>query len=401
MFLKSKNTRTVLGSLTLMLFCFLILISCSNTEKSLGTKDIDMESAVKIPVNFSKEPVKLSHILQETGYIRLETSKNCLIGHIDKLIFADHKIFVLDKYISQGVFVFDSDGVFLYRIGNMGKGSEDYLEALDLAIDRKKKQLMLLDLKGRKVNFYDYSGKFNSSVKLPWFFQSFALINEDKLAFSTSTAYNSMRKEVNNHYLVLGSLGGNVASKAFPYQEEARRFSYNSEFPLHVFDDTVYFNPRFSNNIYKISNDGIRGAFQLVFDDGGIPPSQLESISDEDFTTLRSTKSCFDGNFILLANGSNFTVSTPTGVYDGFYNNKSQKTIFSKSYVFEDEHALLQLFKSPKADYDNQFVCVVTANELLAMPKMFKSTDLEFEKLYSGLTSESNPVLFLYKLNDF
>src|SRR5690554_6814270 len=71
---------------------------------------------------------KYSEIYDSVRFIALETSKNCLIGGINNLIYFKNKFFVHDKHIAKSVFIFDKNGKFECQIGKIGKAPGEYIE---------------------------------------------------------------------------------------------------------------------------------------------------------------------------------------------------------------------------------------------------------------------------------
>ena len=64
--------------------------------------------------------VKLEQIVNNCSFVKLETNSNCLIGSIDKLIFADSLIIIVDKTIAKTIYVFDSTGHFKNKVSRVG-----------------------------------------------------------------------------------------------------------------------------------------------------------------------------------------------------------------------------------------------------------------------------------------
>lgn len=58
----------------------------------------------------------------QIDYIKLDSSEP--IGVIDKMVVTKDKIFILDAYAAQQIFVFDKTGKLLFRIKNKGRGAE-------------------------------------------------------------------------------------------------------------------------------------------------------------------------------------------------------------------------------------------------------------------------------------
>ena len=155
---------------------YLILTSCSSSTK----KDIPEFSSEFVTLNNKKDffvididSVRKEKVFYISNYfknvraIALENNKNALIGRINKLIVFDEYLFILDSSISKGLFVFNKEGVFIRKIGNVGGGPGEYINISDFTIDADKKEIYLLDSRTQKINIYDIDfGKFINSVRI-------------------------------------------------------------------------------------------------------------------------------------------------------------------------------------------------------------------------------------------
>jgi hypothetical protein len=108
----------------ILLACLsLVLVFCNCQRKN----DNDFKG-LRIQIreeNFIKGKTNLSSLINVIKLIPLETNKDCLIGKIDKVIFSNNRIYVLDKRRARGVFIFDGQGKFVNKIVPNGKGPMD------------------------------------------------------------------------------------------------------------------------------------------------------------------------------------------------------------------------------------------------------------------------------------
>ena len=74
-------------------------------------------------------------------YIPLETIEACLINKIGKVLWHDHKFYILDR-IGAKVLIFNEDGSFVSAIGKHGKGPREFRSADDIAICNKTLYLL-------------------------------------------------------------------------------------------------------------------------------------------------------------------------------------------------------------------------------------------------------------------
>ena len=120
----------------LRLFLFIILISfisqlfysCHHKKKNNDSYSSITNRSNKIhinPDNYEKQNAKISLIVDSIDYIPLETTSDCLICAIDKLITKNNKYYIFDK-ITQSIFTFDFNGKFISKINSIGHGPGEY-----------------------------------------------------------------------------------------------------------------------------------------------------------------------------------------------------------------------------------------------------------------------------------
>lgn len=92
--------------------------------------------------------------------IPLETSNQCMIGHIDKIIYKNSKYYLLDRRQSKSIFRFDWTGRFEGKIGHIGRGPGEYIEPTDFIVNHTG--IIVLNQYTRRLLFYTPAGKIIS-----------------------------------------------------------------------------------------------------------------------------------------------------------------------------------------------------------------------------------------------
>jgi hypothetical protein len=371
----------------------------SSADRSL----IDLSAAKIFKINPSDTTgYDYSDVVESSDYLLLETTSASLIGEIDKIHFDDTLIFILDKSVAEAIFIFSKKGDFLTKIANKGAAPGEFLGIRDFTLDKHSKEICLFDLQGRKVNFYTYGGVFLRSKPIPFLFSEFEFLDKDTIAFSTATAYNEHRADVDNYFLVVGNMEGNVYRTDFAYPESDRDFTFFNRWHLKRFGDSVWFYPRYSNIIYQVNQTGSIPRYAFDFGKDGFSVEDKKSLTNKVFNELIKTKNYFPGDYVDLAHTAYFVIATPNGDYKLFYSKKEDKILGSTRFFIEDP--LAPFIKIPFASVDsNTFVCVGYPNTVLnyiALMGEEKDKSQDAEALYKSLSESSNPILFFYTLRD-
>ena len=153
-----KSAKKYVTSLIIMVL--LPLTSCVAQQKELSQIeskyiiDLDGKQVTSIPI---------SNYFKNAKTIILETKEDCLIGHIDELQVFDGCIFILDRLIAKSMYVFNSNGSFIGKIGSLGNGPGEYIQLIDFTLDTKNRLIYLLDY-GLRIHIYHFDGSFDKTI---------------------------------------------------------------------------------------------------------------------------------------------------------------------------------------------------------------------------------------------
>jgi hypothetical protein len=144
---------------------FLLILTFSVYSCSVKQAELSLlDSNFSIDLDKKKETdINLSSFFKNVKTIILENNENCLIGRISEFQVFDGYIYVLDKSIAKSLFVFDMDGRFIRKIGNLGRGPGEYVQLYDFTLDTDNQFIFLLDF-GQRVHKYHFDGTFVKTI---------------------------------------------------------------------------------------------------------------------------------------------------------------------------------------------------------------------------------------------
>ena len=148
----------------LIFFTTCILISGCQTEVSKDLNSdyytIDYEQCVE-----KEQQMLLSEIADSIEYLELKTPEDIIITNITKLIPFNEDLIICgnDGALKREVYQFLRDGQFVRRIGGMRQNLDEIVVAIDIAIDKKNKEIIIMSL--MDIFFYDFDGNYLRSIR--------------------------------------------------------------------------------------------------------------------------------------------------------------------------------------------------------------------------------------------
>jgi len=120
-----------------------------------------------IDLNKTAPEIPLSEVFASVTPIVLETTRESLIGRINKIIATPEYLIVLDKSIANALFLFKRDGTFVHKFGRIGGGPGEYSKISNFCYDKATGTIYMLDFQTNRVNLYDiYTASFLKSIQL-------------------------------------------------------------------------------------------------------------------------------------------------------------------------------------------------------------------------------------------
>ena len=220
-------------------------------------------------------------------WVQLETLPECLLGNIDQMQVFRNKIYVLDRSVANGLYVFDMKGKFLYQAGRKGKGPGEYYQISQFYIDSVKNAVTLLDAEMKKIHRYNLeNGRFLEAIQLDKSYYVNSGIVFDSSAYAFDQIYVNPRKGKRQYHLNFF-----VGDSIFGFKPLKDGHFLPNKIPFTVSSGKVFYTPIRCDTIFEIDKSGIKRGIYIDFGVRALPQKYLEmGFSKEDSKTLQRSK---------------------------------------------------------------------------------------------------------------
>ena len=387
--------------------CFVLLIllfvagcTAPSTEKHSGIP-------VTVPLSKGNNPILLSNIADSLHYIQLETIDECLIGGIKKIYAVGDKLIIFDRDITKSIYFFERDGTFINKISRIGQGPGEYVSITDIAIKEEDEEIIIWDIRTRKLLVYNFDGTFISNIEFPYFGKSIEYVGGDFLAVYCD--YDS------NKFIFDGKTSPNL----IVFNLKSRETKYDLFFDnsintqgiriilnnLFLFSGQVQLIPTLSNSIYGISKEGSKEKYYLDF---GIPfkekmDAYIKNLPNVSVLDIRSAQEKSNLPFMINTLSSDRIIyldySCGRSYYNGFYYPESNTYLEASSVAQENSPMVLVKndidntipFMPISADAENNFYVVL--NPYVLHEKFKDSEDTNIQNLKKISKPDENPII--------
>lgn len=224
------------------------MLACNNKSDisalyNIESRDIDYSSEILQPS---------SSIIKSQKFVLLENREESHFKQIDKAIFRDDKIYILDFSSQYLVYVFDLNGKFLNKIGSKESGSPGYKMLCDFDVDLNG-TVYLYDRQNKKIFIHQSTGEFIKVLNLP--FRADALIKIGK-GYIFSSAVNNDNVELGNTKVVVTDDSLQIVKKYFNYSREFKDHKVNTGLFVRAKEGVLY-NKSVNDSLFIFNdNDG-------------------------------------------------------------------------------------------------------------------------------------------------
>jgi len=312
-----------------------IIFSCNRKHEI--EQDIDF-STFQINGVDNCNILKYSSIFDNIKFVKLETNENSLIGRIDQLIFYNDIIYILDRYISKAVFIFDSSGKFLGKVGAIGKGPGEYLNPNYIDINVHSDEILVYDNFKNNIMTYDLSGKYRNTIKLKNTINAFSVLGSNEIALYFNYYGDEEIRYLPRHNLHIINTKGKILYKEFD-RENSNIPNYEGLKSFSRFTNSVLFSPSFDNNIYKISNDNVSVKYKLDFGEKNLKKDFLNNIVSTTKNKMEVSEKIKNSNLINFTglyeteNYLVFRITYKKNILNIFYSKRTRNFKLSKIYI--------------------------------------------------------------------
>jgi hypothetical protein len=295
----------------------IITFNCSNNSNMYNDKG----KLINIKPNENIDYVLMSSIADSVSYIKLETTEECLISQITKIIYFKTNYYIIDSRQNE-ILCFSSDGRFRNRFNKFGKGPGEYIKIEDAFINRKTESLEVFDKGQRKILIYDLNYNFIREIKLELVRDIIPIENGNYLCYN----YNDDSKYTRTGLWEIDS-NGKFTNHYFKSDKYYKILTDWNVF--YYYDNNIRVFARQNNNIYNICNDTVSNLYMYGFPDyRTITDIKVGKISDEDIDFFNI--SCLESSNWLI---SEWGVTATNKVLTTFYNKNTDELVSASGLV--------------------------------------------------------------------
>lgn len=375
---------------------------CLGCRSSVGREETDACRAVVRVASPGENTLSGLVEADSLFFIRLEKTDSSLLGVVSSVEVFENRIIVKDMLVSKGIYIFDRKGRFIRRPTVMGQGPQEFITLSDFKINKKKKELVVLDRYAKTMTFFDLDGNFIERKKIDFIGEYFTILPDGKYVFFSDSSKITEKNTVtvtDEDLNVLCTYYGTEQNHNFILGVPTR-LATNEE-------GEAMFSPPYDGKVYQVSDTSFFPAYCLEYDFGTpIPHEEVLDITPFGLASFLAKNGYIlnKGNFI-----ENRTHWKMDFIYNGglgelytiLYEKATGKSKTLKLQTGKDP--LERLFSDVKGRDGDYFIAIFDPNGIerilasessLAVPQAFKDS-------LSSVDREDNPLLVFYSLKPF
>lgn len=336
-------------------------------------------------------------------YIQLESDTNMLIGKIDKILYENDRIYIMDSRVTRSLFIFDKEGNFINKIDCHGQGPNEFIELTDMFYDSRERTINILSYVSSnnfKIMVFDSDG--NALLKQIPINLHLSEVMKFKDGFFVCNSKHVVNALSSNNRLTIYSDNLKKLYDAIPIipQWRNRMGSVYPELFMSKNGD-IFCAPENTTDVYRITADSTFLNYHFDFGKHNYPkefntPEQQEKMS-RNFEIVNYVTKLYD-----FYESDNFIVSIFLfkGAYNiAFYDKSTTKV---ETYLLLDNPLLTTGFGDSPCINKNFVITRRSPDSFLHLfenPSVLgKDTTEKLKKLFKKpIMEDDNPILCVYE----
>ena len=333
-------------------------------------------------------------MVKSIDYIKLDSSEP--VGVIDKMIVTNDKIFIMDSFAAQQIFVFDKTGKLLFRIKNKGRGPKEYISIWDMQVDTIRNEILVNDALARSYLYYSTDdGTFLRREKG---IANCYLARIDSLSINLQIPGQDFNDDEN--WAILVSDKDSVLYKGFaPTPLQDNNFAVNSF--TYDCDGKLLFTPVYSDTVYQFMSVSIVSPKYVIHQKKSIwnlynqkiPPLEVDKLIKQNNYTR------YAGKFLDGGNYASFEIAHKWEEYitpRPYFWDKRTDIVFAWDTANVDEDAIVhEIIRQPIAVYGDTFFGTCSPQ----IPEEYrKNLSPKIKSLLECSKESDNPIVVAYTL---
>ena len=337
---------------------------------------------------------ELLDMVRQVDYIKLDSSEP--IGVIDKMIVTKDKIYILDCYTAQQIFVFDKTGNLLFRIKNKGRGPKEYLSVADMQVDTIRNEILVNDALARSYLYFSTDdGTFLRREKG---IANCYLARIDSLYINLTGVGQDFND--NENWAIIISDKGSVLFKGFeptPLQ--------NDDFIINSFtydrNGNLLYTPVYSDTVYRFSSVCVVEPEYVICQEKSVWRRHDEKISYQEVKKLilENNYTRYGGKFYDMEKYAYFEIGREEDEYvvpiSCFWNKQTDMVYAWSSKGWSEYPDIGEIIRQPIAVYGDTFFSTCSPQ----IPEEYRENlSPKIKSLLECSKESDNPIVVAYTL---
>ena len=332
--------------------------------------------------------------VKSIDYIKLDSSEP--VGVINKMIVTKDKIFILDAYVAQQIFVFSKMGKLLYRIKNKGRGPKEYQSIRDMQVDTIRNEILVNDALARSYLYF--STDDGAFLRKETGVANCYLAHIDSLYIN----YQAPEQDFNDNenWAILVSDKDSILYKGFEPTPLQNDNFINNSFTYDC-DGKLLFTPVYSDTVYQFMSISIVSPKYVIHQKKSIwnlynqkiPPLEVDKLIKQNNYTR------YAGKFLDGGNYASFEIAHKWEEYitpRPYFWDKRTDIVFAWDTANVDEDAIVhEIIRQPIAVYGDTFFGTCSPQ----IPEEYrKNLSPKIKNLLECSKESDNPIVVAYRL---
>jgi hypothetical protein len=362
---------------------------------------IDNEKSETIPYE------KINDVLKDVKYIPLISKEP--IGEVFKILIHKKRIYVLDAFIAEKIFIFNMKGEIIKIIDSKGGGPNEYHGLMDMTISSQDDYLVIADRLAPFVLYFTLDGEFVKKTR--------GIVNTtveivDGKFLNQLNSGQSFDDDVNYHLVV--SIGDSVIRKGFPFYPLQIGAAFRPPFRYN-YKNELLFCPHYCDTVYQIINEAVYTAKYTVKHRKSIWEEKYNermSFDDYERLILQSDYTALTKPVLETENLVCYSIEAKMILNEKYYRqhyaywfDKKKKTSFTLGQYDKDIYHIIPF--SPMAIYGNHYAGIIPSILLENMREGIKGEkwgrnyhNQELRDMIMDENPDLEAILVLYEFKD-
>lgn len=244
-------------------FVALSLLSCAEPAAVVAPTAISLDS--------EREKIADTTLFSSMREVRLESAPDCAINSINKVLMADSTLYIMDRR-QKKVLLFGPDGRHRGTIADIGHGRGEYVDLVDVAVDRHRRELLLL-VYPKGIMHYTLDGKFKHKDELDGTFTNICC---DSTHYYLRRETFANMEQADYSLMSVNKTTGERRDLLRLDAERAPFCSLGGDSRLYDCGGRLFFTRYFDSNIYELSGGGAVARYSIDLGKYAFPESEMK-----------------------------------------------------------------------------------------------------------------------------